>query len=599
MLILIKNYSLKIDIKQIFTLFIIFSLTSFAQNFSSIDNNSVRASTRSSYAKDEEKFSSFEGKIIRRINIYVRDVSSPVSNDDTQWKPSWFGKIGNSLHVKSKKWVVRNELLFKEGDKLNPRLLYESERILRKSDVFLDANIKPLPVKNANDSVDVNVIVQDKWTISLQFSYKTNYKTGYLGLSDQNFLGFGHFFEAKYTHDENSTIGSGGNIRYTATNIGGTFINADGKFETDNSSNFKSIGFSRPFTSIYIPWSGALTFSWNNNIFRYSNDSIGTVNFPFLEITQDIWIGKTFQLWFLSSDLKRNTEAFLSARTLHVDYPERPVNSIISGRLFNSFTQYLFGTGILRKQYYEDNYVDGFGITEDIPVGGMLSLILGKDIGALSSRWYTGIEAIYSRRLTGIGYSSLDLKLGGFKNMRNWEQNLLNFNFIYHSILFKKEKWKYRYFLQADLLYGFNRLQGEQIYLNSENNIRGLDNILLYGTKRITLNLEARIFSPFSPLGFVLGGIIFSDFGLISNAEVNLSNSKLYQSYGIGIRTRNQSITNTNFSISLAYIPINNRTTGGTFKIIFNTTFVLGSRDFGLSAPSIFQFGNNQQTASP
>ncbi len=594
-----KIFSFGIDIRHIFILLIFFSLISFAQSNSVNFNTILSSAPQNRNIQIKELFESYKGKIIRKINIYVRDISSPAINDGSDWKPSWIGKVGNSLHVKSKEWVVRNELLFGTGDRLNPELLYESERLLRNSGEFLDASIKPVPVKGSNDSVDVIVIAKDKWTISLQFSYKTNYKTGYFGLSDENFLGLGHFFEAKYTHDENSAVGSGGNFRYTANNIRGTFINADGRFETDRSSNFKSISFSRPFRSIYIPWSGALTFSWNNNIFKYSNDSIGTINFPFREITQDIWIGKTFQLWFLPSDLKRNTEAFISARTLHVDYPKSPKNSEISGRLFNSYTQYLFSGGVLRKHFYEDKFVDAFGITEDIPVGEMFSATFGKDIRTENNRWYTGIEAIYSERFLGAGYGSLDLKLSGFKNMENWEQNLFDFNFIYHSELFKKEKWRYRFFLQTDLLYGFDRLKGEQIYLNSENNIRGLDDILLYGTKRITVNLEARIFSPFSPLGFVLGGIVFSDFGLISNSGINLSNSKLYQSYGIGIRTRNQSITNTNFAVSLAYIPINNRTTGGTFKIIFNTSIVLGSRDFGLDAPSIFNFGTNQQPSLP
>ena len=587
------------DLTQYIIFLILITSISFAQESDiNYDNNSSVMSRDKDVTKSE-KFETYEGKIIRHINIDIKDVSSPTLKGDSSWTPSWFGKVGNSLHFKSREWVVRNRLLFRTGDTLDPQVLYESERLLRNSSEFLDAKISPVPIRNYEDSVDVSVTAQDRWTISLQFSYKTNYKRGYLGLSDENFLGLGHFMEAKYTHDEDRRIGSGGSLKYTARNIRGTFIDADGRFETDNSSNFKSVGLSRPFTSIYIPWSGALTFSWLNDVFNYSNDSIGTMNFPYREIKQDIWIGKTFKIWFLPPYLRKNTEVFTSARILHVDHPEKPVNSQISGKLFDSYTQYLISTGLLNRHYFEDKYIDAFGVTEDIPVGEMLSLTLGKDISTISNRFYTGIEIIYSKRIFGLGYTSTDFKLGGFKNAGSREQDLFNLNFIYHSELLKKEEWKYRFFLQTDLLYGFNRFQGEQIYLNTENGIRGLDNILLYGTKRITINLEARVFSPFAPLGFVLGGIVFSDLGLISDTGINLSRSKLYQSYGIGIRTRNESITNTNFVISLAYIPINNRTTGGSFKILFNTSIVLGSRDFGLSSPSIFEYGNNQQAIVP
>jgi hypothetical protein len=578
--------------KFIFVFFFIFPAIAYA-NFNSNDEKGTKNKSNRQTAKAEE-FEEYENKIIRFIHIYARDVSGPSIEDDSTWKPSWAGNVANSLHFKTRNWVVRNRLLIKEGDHLNPTLLAESERILRSTGVFLDARIKITPVKNYKDSVDIVVITQDKWTLSLLASYNTNAKNGYLGLGDENFLGLGHILNLRYTHDEEKAVGSGGIFEYTATNIGGSFINAEGRIESNGRSNFKGIDFSRPFLTTHIHWSGALTFNWLNDVFKYSDSSDGMKAFPYKKISQDVWLGRTFSLSFLPYQLFKNTDFFTSARIYHVDYPENPDNSKISEKIFDSNTQYLFSTGFINRHFYKDSFVNAFGVTEDIPVGGIFSTTFGKDLKPNSNRWYTGIELIYSRRIPGIGYSSADFKLGGFKHMGDWEQDIFNFNFIYHSLLLKKEKWKYRFFLQTDLLYGFNRLQGEQIYLNSQNGLRGFDDILLFGTKRITLNLETRIFSPFSPLGFVLGGIVFSDFGLITNNGISLTKSKLYQSYGIGLRTRNESITNTNFVISIAYIPINNRTTGGTFKLLFNTSIVLGIRDFGLDSPSIFKFGDNQ-----
>ena len=56
----------------------------------------------------------FEGKIIRKINIESLDPFG-YSITDTLNKPhNWVEKFGNGIHSKSKKWTLRNYLLFKK-----------------------------------------------------------------------------------------------------------------------------------------------------------------------------------------------------------------------------------------------------------------------------------------------------------------------------------------------------------------------------------------------------------------------------------------------------------------------------------------------------
>ncbi len=150
-----------------------------------------------------------------------------------------------------------------------------------------------------------------------------------------------------------------------------------------------------------------------------------------------------------------------------------------------------------------------------------------------------------------------------------------------------------RFFLQNDYLLGYNRFKGEQIYIHTETGLRGLNNgDKIPGTKRNILNLEARIFSPFSPLGFVLGANIFADFGLVGERNVNLVNSRMYQAYGLGIRTKNESIARTNFSISLVYNPYIPSKTSGAFSVLFTTNVIIGSRQFSFGKPSVIEYDN-------
>lgn len=562
-----------------------------AQSITAIDNsfnNNVKNEKNIFLSGNE-----INGKIIDSINILILDISGSSIFESDGKDTTFLEEIANAYRFKTRDWVVRSKLLFNAGDTLNSKLLEESERILRNSGYFKDAVIKIQKSNKSKKNVNVLVIVQEKWTLSFLLSYNADNKNGYIGLNDENFLGLGHKFNLKYTHDQRKAIGSGGEFNYIGKNIEGTFINAGIRLRADNRSSFQSINLSRPFITAFIPWSGELNFSWEKNIYEYIDKNENKLSFKFKENIQDIWIGKNFELPFLSDKINKTIRFFAGFRANYHGHPERPFTSLISYRIFENYSQYLFNIGILNRRFYKDKFIDKFGITEDIPIGEFISFTTGKENREYSRRIYFGIETIYSRKIENFGYASADLKLGGFRNNGNWEQNILNFNLIYHTNLFREDNWKYRFFLQNNILYGFNRFNGEQIYLDTKTGVRGLEKITLYGTKRITINLEGRLFSPFSPFGFSLGSVLFADFGIISNTNVSLSRSKLYQSYGIGIRTRNESIVNADFSISLAYIPINNRTTAGSFKILFSTNFNLGTRDFGFGAPAIFNFVNN------
>ena len=185
------------------------------------------------------------------------------------------------------------------------------------------------------------------------------------------------------------------------------------------------------------------------------------------------------------------------------------------------------------------------------------------------------------------------LEAGGFRNDIHWEQNVINFNLLYHSKLFQSNDWKFRFFFQNDFLFGFNRFEGEQIYIDTETGLRGLtDGDKIPGIERNILNLETRIFSPYSPLGFVLGASIFADFGLIGEKNKNLINSRLYQGYGFGIRTKNESIARTNFSILLVYNPYIPSTQSGAFSVLFMTNVIIGSLQFNFEKPSVINYDN-------
>ena len=103
-----------------------------------------------------------------------------------------------------------------------------------------------------------------------------------------------------------------------------------------------------------------------------------------------------------------------------------------------------------------------------------------------------------------------------------------------------------------------------------------------------------RMFTPYNVLGFIIGGIAFADFGLIAGNGQILLNSRVYQAYGLGLRTKNESISNTSFELALVYNPYNPASGKSNTEISFSAAIVLGSRNFNFDKPGIIDLSSDE-----
>ncbi len=72
-----------------------------------------------------------------------------------------FGRLVNALHVRTRAWVVRNELLVHVGDTLRVGQLEETERNLRRLGLFFRVVIDTV---RDGDRLVVEVVTSDGWT---------------------------------------------------------------------------------------------------------------------------------------------------------------------------------------------------------------------------------------------------------------------------------------------------------------------------------------------------------------------------------------------------------------------------------------------------
>ncbi len=104
-------------------------------------------------------------KYTRNIDIETLDPFG-YSLDNPDRKPkNWAERTGNTIHMKTRKWTIRNYLLFKKNDELDSLLVKESERLLQQQRYIRNVIIKPVAVKGSKDSVDISVRVLDSWSL--------------------------------------------------------------------------------------------------------------------------------------------------------------------------------------------------------------------------------------------------------------------------------------------------------------------------------------------------------------------------------------------------------------------------------------------------
>ena len=111
----------------------------------------------------------------------------------------------NALHIKTRNRVIKEDLLFGEGDLYDGRLLEESERILRTRDYLYEAEIEP--VRYDDGEVDVEVRTRDVWTLTggVGFSRAGGENNLTLSLRDENFLGTGKELGVKHVEGVDRT----------------------------------------------------------------------------------------------------------------------------------------------------------------------------------------------------------------------------------------------------------------------------------------------------------------------------------------------------------------------------------------------------------
>ncbi|HEX7494569.1 MAG TPA: hypothetical protein VF346_10140, partial [Bacteroidales bacterium] len=238
----------------------------------------------------QKPYSTFQGKIIRNINIVTLDPFGYSITDTTTTSKNWLTKTGNNLHIKTQIRAIKNLLLFRENEPFNSFYVKESERLIRSQKFVHDVSFYVVSAGVKKDSVDIYIRELDIWSINAEGSISTSRISA--GISDKNFLGSGHEFKNAFSRSFTNGISSF-NTYYFIPNIRTTYINSNLHIGIDGYGNIrKSVAFERPFYSPYAKWAAGIAFAS-----QVKKDSLKDMSPLYVPLnlkfrTQDFWAAK-------------------------------------------------------------------------------------------------------------------------------------------------------------------------------------------------------------------------------------------------------------------------------------------------------------------
>jgi hypothetical protein len=532
----------------------------------------------------------YQGKIIRKIVIKSL---APFGTDveDTLIKRSGeLADIGNAISFSTRNGVIKNLLLFKKGQRLDALSLRESERLLRTQDYIRDARIFiPSQSKLTNDSVDIIVVVQERFALNASFRSSTN--KGEIQLYQNNFFGTGNKIRQGGKLDYNNLNLSSYNGEFKNVNIYKTYIDASLFYDVNPLRKTQGFLINRTFFSPLTKWAGSLSRVMTQEKFYYDQLSNEQIPVNIRYNTTDIWLGRSIPLTSGNDEAFRSSSLVIAGRYSNTRFIQKDTTNLAPIINLNNKIFYLGSIGFSSRRYYKDRKLFRFGNTEDIPEGRSFSFVGGfLDEGNVPF-YYTGIKFSSGQHIENFGYLAGSIEYGTFYSKYIAQRGVLTIDGSYFSDLWKLQtKWSMRQFIYVKMTNGLNREANELVNLNGSSNdgLYGFQSNLVGGRNKFILKFESIIYTPYNYAGTNIAAVVFAGFGMVSNPIAsNVSERTIYQAYGLGFLIRKENLVVNTIRLSIGFYPNIPFNSGNDYRFNPYSISQFNLRDFDVSKPQL------------
>jgi hypothetical protein len=492
------------------------------------------------------------GAVIGEITIDNQDIFDLEDNRENKG----LYELANWLHIRTRREVIRAQLLFRSGERVSVRLVEETERLLRGNNYLYDVIIRPLDVHDG--VVDIDVRTRDTWTLvpAVNLSRSGGVNRGGVGFRDSNFLGTGMRFSVSRKGSTDTTAGTAARasneVQFSHPNAfdGHTVLGYTASRFTDGRNDVFQIA--RPFYALDTRWAAAVSGGRDD---RVISSFVNGIAVPIYRRWQGVGqvsggvseglIGRWTQHYSLGFSYER--DAYTAA-------PEAAPGAQIP-------TDRTLVAPFVRYEAIEDDFRkvtnrDLIARTEIFPMGLQGSVQFGRSLPQLGSTQYTSLyQAGLSKGFeTGRNGTLLATTfLTGEYGDEHSDHQLGNVNLKHYlvqrggSVLFSS--------LSVDRVrYSDN---SQQLLLGGDNGLRGYPAHYQSGDRRVLFTAEQRFYTDWFPYRlFRVGGAIFYDVGRAWYGPLDSTpaNQRWLNDVGFGVRILSaRSSTGTTLHLDFAF----------------------------------------------
>ena len=455
-------------------------------------------------------------------------------------------KFANKLHVQTREHVVRRELLFAVGDRVDAEHLAQTERNLRALPFLRDARVEKTAaaaaIGDAGPPVGVHVRVTtwDNWTTSpeIQFGSVGDRTLWTLGFTEKNLAGLGKEINVFRRQDlERNETG----LTYGDPRLGGSRFRLAAAYGNRSDGNRVALRLERPFYALDAIWSmAARAESWEQIDPLYeSADRVGG-----LAHARD---------WYDLEYARAVGHGESSAIRLHTAYRRR--RDEVAGDL-RDFGILEVGLSRVEHRFVKLTHVNRFEVAEDFNLGSETRASLGVSIDWLGGERSTSLFFRLSHSggvlLRPARFVRGQVSWSARQRDDELQNSLLSARLSYVDRLAARNLLV----AKAVLEHG-SRLDPErQITLGAHNGLRGYAVHQWVGDRSMLLTLEDRWFFVDEFIQVLsLGAAVFVDSGYAWPGGQSLALGDLRTNVGAGLLVaRNRLVTNQpTFRFDLAY----------------------------------------------
>ena len=457
--------------------------------------------------------------------VAIRVIRDDIFDTSDAGTSGWPYRWADALHVLTRERYIRNLLLFKLGDPLDPARLAETERLLRDTGFLSPVHITAQP---APGGAEVVVRTHDQWTTLAGLSFGLAGNRHHVGgsLAEDNFLGWGKQLLAEYDSSTERTITT---LRYKDS----LFLGSRWQLELQhkNASDGRADGFTLEYPFFALATPRAWDIQWQR-----------TTQTEYLYVGSHKAVegqaaGSGFQLWGgirMPWDSGTTDRLTLGVFTDKIEFSDWKTTD---GGAYPTPVGHDMRGVLIGWDHQVDRWrvVSGFRAwqrQEDIPLGPNWTVTAGVSLPALGGdRTRVNLNGVLNLALlTGRQYSWLNL--GGSGRLEGGTLDNQVSHLDAGTARTGDIGWRAR--VSTDL--GHNLDGDQQLALGADTGLRGWDPDTFDGTSRVVANLEWRhvLTGEVLHLG-IIGGLVFVDAGKTWAPRVGPSTDGIRKEAGVGV----------------------------------------------------------------